>query len=48
MICKKPSSSFLKLPYEKRQEMGMNSRKIAESLFDSNRFIENYITLIEN
>lgn len=39
---------FLKLPYEKRQEMGMNSRKIAESLFDSNRFIENYITLIEN
>ncbi|MBO4334150.1 MAG: glycosyltransferase family 4 protein [Paludibacteraceae bacterium] len=32
---------------EQRTQMGINSRKIAENLFDKERFIESYIELIE-
>lgn len=40
--------SFFKLSNHKRITMGKNSRKIAEDLFDSEKFIAAYINLIES
>ena len=39
---------FFKLSLEDRLEMGRNSRKIAESLFNNNEFVQSYINLIES
>lgn len=38
---------FLMLTAEERDKMGAESRRIAEGLFDRNRFVESYIKLIE-
>ena len=38
---------FLHFPVEKIKEMGLNSRKIAEKLFNKDRFVNSYIELIE-
>lgn len=39
---------IISLSHEERLKMGQESRKIAESLFDKEIFIESYIKLIEN
>lgn len=39
---------FLNLPFEKKKEMGKESRRIAEQLFNADEFRNKYIALIEN
>lgn len=38
---------FLATSYDKRTKMGVRSREIAESLFNKDRFIDEYISIIE-
>ena len=38
---------FFCLPQEKRAQMGINSRKKAEELFDKDRFVDSYIRLLQ-
>lgn len=38
--------SFYNLPYEKVIEMSANSRRIAEALFDKEKFVNSYVRII--
>lgn len=38
---------FIQLPYDKMKDMGNQSRRIAEELFDKENFVDSYIKLIE-
>lgn len=40
-------TTFYYLPVEQKKEMGRNSRKIAETLFQKDKFINSYVKLIE-
>jgi len=39
---------YIDLPQSDRQQMGLESRKIAEQLFDRERFVNSYVKLIED
>ena len=39
---------FISLSSDEREEMGKRSREIAMSLFDKEKFVSEYVNLIEN